>query len=227
MKKRLTLSLSAITVIITFLFSLNTASAASKETKRLKDATEVMEAIAAIPEKGIPAALLKKARGIAVMPGVIKLGFVVGGRYGKGVMAVRRGSGWTDPAFLTMGGGSVGWQIGAQSTDIILIFMSKKSVDGIINGKVTLGVDASIAAGPVGRQAEASTDILLKSEIYSYSRSRGLFAGFSFEGGVLVIDDKANEKFYGEKDVTAGDIFAGKVRGVPAAAIKFKKSLME
>lgn len=225
MKKRL--FVSALTVIITFLFSLNTAVAGSKEIKRVRDAAEVMEDIAAIPEKGIPASLLAKAQGIAVMPGVIKLGFVVGGRYGKGVMAVRRNMGWSAPAFLTMGGASVGWQIGAQSTDIILLFMSKKSVDGIIDGKVTLGVDASAAAGPVGRHAEASTDILLKSEIYSYSRSRGLFAGFSFEGGVLQIDDQANEKFYGSKDVSAEDIFSGKVRGVPAVAKKFKKSLMK
>ncbi len=225
MKKRITLS--ALTVIITFLFSMNAASAATKEITKVQDAAEVMEAISAIPEKGIPASLLKKAQGIAVMPGVIKLGFVVGGRYGTGVMAVRGNKGWSDPAFLTMGGASVGWQIGAQSTDIILVFMSKKSVDGIIDGKVTLGVDASVAAGPVGRHAEASTDILLKSEIYSYSRSRGLFAGLSFEGGILQIDDKATEKFYGSKDITAEDVFAGKVRGVPASAKKFKKSLME
>jgi len=223
MKKRLTLS--ALTVIITILLSLGTVAAASKETKKINDATEVMEAISAIPEKGIPTSLLAKARGIAVMPGVIKLGFVVGGRYGKGVMAVRRNKGWTDPVFLTMGGASVGYQIGAQSTDIILVFMSKKSVDGIISGKVTLGVDASVAAGPVGRHAEASTDILLKSEIYSYSRSRGLFAGFSFEGGVLQIDDQADEKFYGSKDITPEDIFAGKIRSVPASAKKFKRSL--
>ena len=197
-------------VIAVLLTSAVPVEAGSKETKVVRTAGEVLEEISAIPEKGIPPSLLHDAHGIAVVPGVIKVGFVVGGRHGRGVLLIRddRG-GWSNPVFVTLTGGSVGWQIGAQSTDIILVFKSGKSIDGIMNGKFTLGADAAIAAGPVGRRVEAATDAQLKAEIFSYSRSRGLFAGVSVEGAALQIDDDANADFYGKAGVRPGEILKG------------------
>ena len=201
------------------------AGAAAKERLKIEAATEVVTEIKAIPEKGIPPALLESSYGIAVIPGVIKVGFIFGGRHGKGVMVVKKEDGtWSDPSFISLTGGSVGYQIGAQSTDIILVFKSKKGVDGITRGKVTLGADLAVAAGPVGRQAEASTDVTLKAEIYSYSRSRGLFAGVSLEGAALLIDHKSNEKYYGRDGITPDEIFSDGF-GVHEEAERFKEAL--
>lgn len=152
----------------------------------LRLAATLIREITAIPEKGMSATLLRNAQAIAIIPSVIKIGLVVGGRYGKGVLVVRApGGGWKEPAELTLTGGSLGWQIGVQSTDVILVFKSLKSVEGFASGKITLGADASVAAGPVGRHAEAATDVQLKAEVYSYSRNRGLFVGVSLEGSGL------------------------------------------
>jgi len=156
---------------------------------------------------------------VAIIPDVIKVGFVLGGKYGKGVVLVRDESGrWTLPVFLQLFGGSVGWQIGAQSTDVILVFKTRKSVDGLFKGKFTLGADAAIAAGPVGRQATASTDAQLKAEIYSYSRSRGIFAGVSLEGSILEVDADADAAFYGAEPTTPAEILQGKVANTPKVA---------
>ncbi len=153
---------------------------------KVLDATEVLRQIMAIPESEIPPNLLANAHAVVVIPDMVKAGFVVGGRYGKGVMIVRGlDNVWHYPVLVSLTGGSVGWQIGAQSTDVILVFKSIKSVKAIEKGKFTLGADASVAAGPVGRHAEAGTDIKLESEIYSYSRSRGLFAGVALEGSAI------------------------------------------
>lgn len=198
---------------------------AADETSKINDAIEVFEQVMSIPEKGIPPALLNNAHGIAIIPGVIKAGFIIGGRHGTGVVIVRnKEGGWSSPSFISITGGSVGWQIGAQSTDIILVFKSRKGIDNMMKGKFTLGADAAVAAGPVGRQAEAATDIQLKAEIYSYSRSRGLFAGISIEGAALQIDDDANAAFYG-RNVRAGEIFADKNIKSPPAAARLKRVL--
>lgn len=198
---------------------------AADETSKINDAIEVFEQVMSIPEKGIPPALLNNAHGIAIIPGVIKAGFIIGGRHGTGVVIVRnKEGGWSSPSFISITGGSVGWQIGAQSTDIILVFKSRKGIDNMMKGKFTLGADAAVAAGPVGRQAEAATDIQLKAEIYSYSRSRGLFAGISIEGAALQIDDDANAAFYG-RNVRAGEIFADKDIKSPPAAARLKRVL--
>lgn len=190
---------------------------------RISDSVEVLEQIMSLPEKGLPPQLLKNAYGIAVIPGVIKVGFIVGGRYGTGIVAVRHKDGsWSDPSFITLYGGSFGWQAGAQSTDIILVFKTARSIEGMMKGKFTLGADASIAAGPVGRSVSGATDAELKAEIYSYSRSRGLFAGLSLEGAALKIDGKENSTFYGRTGITAEDIFAGKVGSVPGPARRLK-----
>jgi len=192
---------------------------AADEAKKLDAAADVFKEIVAIPEKGLPPALLREAYGIAIVPGVIKLGFIVGGRHGKGVLMVRTEDGeWSNPSFVSFTGGGIGWQIGAQSSDIVLVFKSKRSIEGIKKGKFTLGIDAAAAAGPVGRNAEAATDLQLRAEIYSYSRSRGLFAGVSLEGAALRIDDDANAAFYGRKEIRAAEIFVAK--GNDAAAVK-------
>lgn len=213
-------------VVAVLLFCAGPLDAGSKETEVVRNAVEVLEEISAIPEKGIPPTLLQNAHGIAVVPGVIKVGFVVGGRHGRGVVLVRddRG-GWSNPVFVSLTGGSVGWQIGAQSTDVILVFKSGKSIDGIMKGKFTVGADAAVAAGPVGRSASASTDAQLKAEIYSYSRSRGLFAGVSVEGAALQIDNEANEAFYGKEGVRASEILKGEGPPSPPAGVRLKDFL--
>src|SRR4030042_5677447 len=163
--------------------------ASSKELTKVNDAIDVLEEIMAIPEKGIPPALRNNTQGIPIIPGVIKAGFVIGGRHGSGIMVVRDKKGeWSTPSFVALTGGSIGWQVGAQSADIILVFKSRRGINNMMKGKFTLGGDASIAAGPVGRQVEAGTDVQLKAEIVSYSRTRGLFAGLSLEGAALQID---------------------------------------
>ena len=198
----------------------------SDEESKLLDAIEVLHEINRIPENAIAPHLLKNAHGIAIVPGVIKLGFVVAGRHGQGVICVRNASGgWSNPSFVTLTGGSVGWQAGAQSTDVILVFKSRKSVDAIARGKFTLGADASVAAGPVGRHAEAGTDIQLKSEIYSYSRNRGLFAGVALEGGAIQIDDAANAALYNQQYIAPNQIFDGASGSPPQTVEDFKKVL--
>lgn len=200
------------------------AFAEERETARIENSVAVFKEVMDIPEKSIPPALLNEAHGIAVIPGVIKAGFIVGGRHGKGVVLLREGDTWSNPAFISFTGGSIGWQIGAQSIDVILVFKSRRGVEDMIKGKFTLGADAAVAAGPVGRQAEAATDAQLKAEIYSYSRSRGLFAGISLEGSVLSIDDGANAAYYGG-DVTADRILTPGAVSSPPAARKLRETL--
>jgi len=224
MKRQLLLILVAVFTIM--FFKSIPLEADSNEEAKINDAIEVLEEIMAIPEKGIPPALLNDADGIAIIPGVIKAGLVLGGRHGSGIMVVRDREGrWSNPSFVTITGGSIGWQIGVQSADIILVFRSKRSINNMMKGKFTLGVDTSIAAGPVGRHLEAGTDVELKAEILSYSRSRGLFAGLSLEGAALQIDDDANAAFYDNKAVKANDILTDKNFKAPAVAKKLKEVL--
>lgn len=194
--------------------------ATARELATVEAAADTLDEIAAIPLKGIPPALLQNAQGVAIIPNVIKAGLILGGRHGHGVVFLRDGCGmWGNPVFVTFSGGSIGWQIGVQSTDIILVFKTRQSVERILDGsgKVTLGVDVGVAAGPVGRQAEADTDGQLKAEIYSYSRSRGLFAGLSFEGGALCVSKEANAAFYQMPHVLPQN--AAAMRAVQAQAL--------
>lgn len=201
-------------------------NAAVEETARVEVANDVLNQIMRIPEKAIPPALLANAQGLAIVPGVIKVGFVVGGQYGRGVLVVRKKDGsWSEPVFVTLMSGSVGWQIGAESTDFILVFKDRKSVDGIMKGKYTLGADAAVAAGPVGRRVGAATDEKLAAEIYSYSRNRGLFAGVSLEGSSLQVDDGADAAFYGREGIRASEIVEGKGLTAPAVAEKLERTL--
>lgn len=202
------------------------AAAASREEKRIADATDVINKLLLIPEQGVPPTLLSRAYGVAVIPDVVKVGFGLGARRGKGVVVIRNDdNSWSNPVFITLTGGSIGWQIGAQSTDIILVFKNRRGVDGIASGKLTLGADASIAAGPVGRHTEMATDIQFEAEVYSYSRSRGLFAGVSLEGAGVTIDRKANAAFYGTAGITPQQIFDGSGNMAPAAANNFVQVL--
>lgn len=159
--------------------------------------------------ESMPPAMLQKAEGIAIFPNMIKGGFILGVNYGKGVLSVRNPDRtWSAPVLVTMGGGSVGFQAGVQAADIVLVFATPRSLQGLLNGqKVTLGADASIAVGPVGRQANAGTDAQLGAEIYSYARSRGLFLGVSLGGSDLSVDNNANSMLYGRFGVTPADVF--------------------
>lgn len=186
-----------VTLLICVSLSGSSVQAQWKEDRTVQASSAVLGEIMAVPLNGIPRSMLTDAQGIAVIPNVIKGGFVIGARYGTGTLLVRDPIGnWHAPVFVTLTGGNVGWQVGVQSTDVILVFKTRKSIDGLLSGKFTLGVDAAAAAGPVGRQAAAATDVKLKAEIYSYSRSRGLFAGVSIDGSVLRVDHIANATYY-------------------------------
>jgi lipid-binding SYLF domain-containing protein len=203
-----------------------TAFAGNREEARVLTATQVLEEMQKMPDQFAPDWLLARAYGIAVIPNVGKLAFFAGGRRGQGLLAVRDQSGhWSNPVFVNLTGGSFGWQIGVQSTDIILVFTTRASVDGVSGGKVTLGADASVAAGPVGRQASGATDINFQAEIYSYSRTRGLFAGIALDGSALTIDRKANESYYQKHGVVAGDIFAPTAPLAPESGQRFMAAL--
>jgi lipid-binding SYLF domain-containing protein len=215
-------------VLALFVVRWNVAAAGAEQTSKVEQSIEVLNEIMKVPDQGMPESLLRNAYGIAIIPDVIKVGFVVGGRRGRGVLLVRTASGaWSDPSFVTLTGGSVGWQIGAQSSDVILVFKSRKSVDNIVKGKFTLGADAAVAAGPVGRQAAAATDAEFKAEIYSYSRSRGLFAGVSLDGSVLEIDHDANRQLYGKSGLDVSRILASTELPAPAVVFRLRHLLVK
>jgi lipid-binding SYLF domain-containing protein len=183
-----------------------------EEQERAVKAANVLTEIMGIPEEGIPNELMEKAYAIAVIPGVKKGAFGIGGEWGKGLVSQRRENGaWGAPSFIKIAGGNIGFQIGVSSTDVVLVFTSKDGFQGLLDGKVKLGADAAVAAGPVGRKAQAGTDVLLKSPILAYSRSKGAFAGVSLDGSVVSIDDSANHKAYGQA-YTGHEILEGKVR---------------
>lgn len=202
------------------------AAAATKEEKRVADAADVLDQLLRIPEQTIPPTLLARAYAVAVVPGVVRIGFGFGARRGKGIIVVRQDdNSWSNPAFVTLTGGSIGWQVGAQSTDVILVFKTRIGVDGIANGTLTLGADASIAAGPVGRHTEIATDIEFKAEVVSYSRTRGLFAGVALGGSGITMDRKANAAFYGSTSMTPEKIFVSSANAAPDIANTFVQIL--
>ncbi len=192
---------------------------ASKEEDRLENAGKVLKEILDIPDN-IPQDLLDKAECVIVVPSVVKVAVVVGGTYGRGAMTCRTGEHftgpWGAPAMMAIEGGSFGFQLGGEATDFVLLVMNPRGADAILSSKVKLGADASAAAGPKGRTAEANTDVTLRAEILTYSRSRGLFAGVSLEGSSLRPDNDANRRVYG-RDVSARDIIRGGKAPVPAA----------
>jgi lipid-binding SYLF domain-containing protein len=189
------------------------AAAQGRPEARVILSTQVMEELRGQRDQYVPDLLLDRAFGIAIVPEVKKGAFGLGFRGGKGVLLVRDKTGrFSNPVFISLAGGSFGWQIGVQSTDLVLVFTTRSGVEGITDGKLTLGADASVAAGPVGRSASAATDATFTgAEIYSYSRSSGIFAGVALDGTVISIDKKANADFYGQRRVGAGDIISGSV----------------
>jgi lipid-binding SYLF domain-containing protein len=198
------------------------AHAQAREEGKLLLASQVLEEQRDDGDRRIPSWLLERAYGIAVIPDLTKIAFFAGGRRGNGVLVIRDKDGrFTNPIFVTLTGGSFGFQWGVQSTDIVLVFTSRKGIEGITGGKVTLGGDASVSAGPVGRESSAATDFTFKSEVYSYSRSRGVFAGLAIDGSVISIDDDENDAFYRKKDVRASDIISGVTTTNDDAARRF------
>ena len=205
-----------------------TAVAGPEEDARAANAVRVLTEVQAIPESAIPDKLLDDARAIIVIPDTLKVGLVLGGRRGHGLLSVKSPDGtWSNPSFVKLTGGSIGFQAGVQSSDVVLVFRNDRSLESIVNGKVTLGADAGVAAGPVGRNASAATDGQLKAEIWSWSRARGLFAGVALDGAVLQIDNDANRLVYGE-NTTARMIFEGRAPQAPSSAVvSFRDQLEE
>lgn len=204
------------------------ALAGPREDARAQNAVRVLTDIQAIPESGIPDKLLDEARAIVVVPDTIKAGLILGGRRGMGLLSVKQPDGsWSNPSFVRLTGGSIGFQAGVQSADVVLAFRSDRGLESIVNGKFTLGADASVAAGPLGRNAATATDGAMQAEIWSWSRARGLFAGVALDGAVLSIDYAANEAVYG-RDTTPRMIFEGRATGQPSnAVVDFRDRLEE
>jgi SH3 domain-containing YSC84-like protein 1 len=194
------------------------------EAEQSEKAARVFQEIMAAPDKQIPGDILDKAECVAVFPDVLKAGLIIGGQGGRGVASCRTADGWSAPAYFNLGGGSVGLQIGAQSTDFIMLFMNKEGLNSLLSDKFTVGADASVAAGPVGRQAGASTDVKLNAQILSYSRSKGLFAGLELKGVVIKPDKSDMRDAYGE-GITAKEILQEHKVTAPASLRSFPNTL--
>jgi lipid-binding SYLF domain-containing protein len=186
------------------------AAAQGDENKRINESIEVLTTLMGTPDQGIPDSILEGAEAIVVIPRLVKGGFIVGAQHGKGIMSIRdrATNTWTSPGFVALTGGSFGWQIGLQGVDLVLLVMNKEGVTDLLSSEFKLGANASVAAGPVGRSAEASTDAKASAKILAYSRAKGLFAGLTVEGAALRADKDANQKFYG-RGVTQDDIIKG------------------
>jgi lipid-binding SYLF domain-containing protein len=192
------------------------ASERDDDVNRTQKAAQVFKEIMNTPDQGIPSNLLESAKCIAIVPGDKKFAFVFGGSYGRGVATCRTGHGWSAPMFVAIDSGSVGYQIGGSSTDIVMLFMNDHALQSLMSDKFKVGADASVAAGPVGRNAAAGTDLKLNAEILSYSRSKGIFAGVSLDGAVMQADKSGDKAMYGD-DVKRHEILDGKV-AIPASA---------
>ena len=215
----------AVIFAVTAIVSPLRAQDSGDEAKRVRDAATVLDEIMGAADKGIPSAVLEKAEGIAVFPGLLKGGLGVGAQHGRGVLSTRdkRNGGWSNPAFLTINGGSFGLQIGLQSTDLVLVINNMRGLEQMVKNQFKLGADAAVAAGPVGRDAGAATDIQMRAQILSYSRSRGLFAGVTLNGSTINQDRDANERFYGKPYTTSQIVFDG--MGSNDAASEWKATL--
>ena len=180
----------------------------SDQEERITASAEVFEEVGEMAEKGIPPALLRKSGGVIIIPKLIKGGLILGGQRGKGLALLHKEDGsWSNPVFVKMTGGSFGLQIGVQKIELVLVFKNRRALERIGNSDFKVGADASVAAGPVGRQASAGTNIEFEAAIYSYSRTEGVFAGLSLDGTLVKVDDKANADFYDQEDITAVQIY--------------------
>jgi lipid-binding SYLF domain-containing protein len=202
--------------------------AQSDEADRVKESATVLGEIMNAADSAIPSSVLGKAEGIAIFPGTIRGGFIVGAERGRGILSVRdeKTRAWSSPAFLTITGGSVGLQIGVRATDLVLIIQNRRGLENLVRNEFKIGAGAAATAGPVGRDAQAATDIQLRAEILSYSRSRGLFAGATVEGATIRQDEDANGRFYGEKFTTRQVVFDNKAKA-PEATVAWIQALMK
>lgn len=191
-------------------------TAAAQVTARLEATIDVFDEVTTMSDRSIPADLLKKAECVVIVPGLKKGAFVVGAKYGRGFVSCRQGNGWSSPAGIIVEGGSFGFQIGGSETDVVLTVMNKRGVSRLLSSRFTLGGDATVAAGPVGRSASAQTDAMMTAEILSWSRSRGVFAGIALEGATLRGDDETNRDLYGRR-ISVRDIVTGGEPVPPAA----------
>jgi lipid-binding SYLF domain-containing protein len=207
-----------LTVAMLALLVTRIAAASDREddVNRIQKSARAFKEIMNTPDQGIPQDLLESAKCIAVIPGEVKFAFILGGNYGRGLATCRAGRGWSAPVFVAIEGGSVGYQIGGSSTDIVMLFMNDHALQSLLSDKFKLGGDASVAAGPVGRHVAAGTDLKLNAEILSYSRTKGVFAGASLDGAVVQADKSGDEALYGH-DVNRREILNGRV-AIPASA---------
>ena len=191
--------------------------AQSDEAQRIQESITVFNEIMSAPDKAIPSSVLTKAEGVAVFPGTIKGGFIIGGQHGRGILSARveNARTWSSPAFMTLTGGSIGAQIGAQAVDVVLAVMSRRGLQNLVSNEFKIGADAGVAAGPVGREASAGTDVQMRAEILSYSRARGLFAGINLNGSSIRGDGDANQRFYSKPLRTADIVFRGMAGAAP------------
>jgi SH3 domain-containing YSC84-like protein 1 len=203
-------------------------AAQSDEVQRLQESVTVFSEIMGAPDKAIPNSVLAKAEGIAIFPGTIKGGFVIGAQHGRGVVSARVEDtrAWSAPAFMSLTGGSIGAQIGAQAVDVVLIIMSKRGLQNLVSNEFKIGADAGVAAGPVGREASAGTDVQMRAEILSYSRARGLFAGINLNGSAIRGDDDANQRFYG-KPLKTADVIFKQMSGAPVPVPDWQAMLVK
>ena len=213
----------AVTILMALASLTAVASDREDDVNRTQKAAQVFREIMNTPDQGIPSNLLESAKCIAIIPGDKKFAFVFGGSYGRGIATCRTGHGWSAPMFVAIDSGSVGYQIGGSSTDLVMLFMNDHALQSLMSDKFKLGADASVAAGPVGRNAAAGTDLKLNAEILSYSRSKGVFAGVSLDGAVMQADKSGDRSMYGD-DVNRHEILDGKV-AVPASARELVEEL--
>jgi len=199
-----------------------------KESDRITAAIAVLGEVMGASDSAVPGSILERAEAIAVFPSLVKAGFVVGGSRGHGVISVRdpQSGSWSSPAFLTVTGGSIGFQIGAQAVDLVLVVQNRRGLDQLLKNQFKIGADASVAAGPVGRDASASTDIQLRAQILSYSRTRGLFAGVTLNGSTIRQDRDANERFYGIAYRTS-QIVTQRLGGSPEPSAEWRAALVK
>jgi lipid-binding SYLF domain-containing protein len=202
------------------------SAAQSEEADRVTESVTVFTEIMTAPDRAIPNAILGRADGVAVFPGTIKGGFIIGAQRGRGILSARntQAGGWSAPAFMTLTGGSIGVQIGAQAVDIVLVVMNRRGLDSLVGNEFKIGADASVAAGPIGRDASAATDAQLRAEILSYSRARGLFAGVNLNGAAIRRDKDANQRFYG-KPYETRDLLFGNITNSPGLVSDWRATL--
>ena len=224
----MTARLSSSALVLLLLFAPLPLGAQSDEADRVKESATVLGEIMKASDSAIPTSVLGKAEGIAIFPGTVRGGFIVGAERGRGILSVRdeKTRAWSTPAFLTITGGSLGLQIGLRATDLVLVIQNRRGIENLVRNEFKVGAGAAVTGGPVGRDAQAATDIQLRAEILSYSRSRGLFAGATLEGSTIRQDEDANGRFYGEKFTTRQVIFDNKAKA-PEPTVVWFQALMK